>query len=58
MYHAHCADSESFVRGGPSLKEEGSKYHYKRAINDPPGKRHFKWHFAGGPMMAQHGMLA
>ena len=28
----------------------GSKYHYKRAINGPPAKRHLKWHFAGWPI--------
>ena len=45
-----CAESESFVRGGPTLThpfsicswwvEEGSKYHYKRATIGPPAKRH------------------
>ena len=44
-----CADPESFVRGGPTLttfhffslmREEGSRYHYKRAINGPPAKHH------------------
>ena len=37
-----CADPESFVRGGPTLKffilegrENPNKYHYKRAVIDP-----------------------
>ena len=48
MQYRSCADPESFVRGGPTLKtffrgERGSKlnkYHYKRAIIDPRAKRH------------------
>ena len=49
-----CADPESFVRGGPNLTGFffQNKYHYKRAIIGPPGKK-FKWRFAGVPMMAQ-----
>ena len=43
-----CADSESFVRGGPNLttifyidgREDPNKYHYKQPIIDPPAKRH------------------
>ena len=47
-----CADPESFVGGGPLLttfffsfvflegREDPSQYHYKRAIIDPPAKRH------------------
>ena len=44
-----CADSESFIRGGPTLttfflfsflvNKGGSKYNYKRAIIGPPAKR-------------------
>ena len=34
--------------------ERGSIYHYEQAIIAPPSK----WRFAGGPMMAQHWMLA
>ena len=45
-----CVD-ENFVRGGPTfmflfldwlgmMREEASKYHYQRAINSPPAKRH------------------
>ena len=49
-----CTDPESFVRWGLTLAtfifvDEG-----KRAIIDTPAKRHFKWRFAGVPMMAQH----
>ena len=52
-----CADQESFARGGPTLTffflvDEGRED--KLAIIAPPAKRHFKWRFAGGPMMAQH----
>ena len=43
-----CADPESFVRGVQLWQrfflvwwgEEGSKYHYKRAMIGPPAKRH------------------
>ena len=47
-----CADPESFIRGDPTLTlffflvdearwgEEGSKYHYKRAIIGPPASCH------------------
>ena len=48
-----------FFRGGPAflrfiswLRERGSKYHYKRAIIDPPAKRHimaFRWRADDGP---------
>ena len=47
------ADPESFVRGGPTLKKflEGreypNKYHYKRAIIDPPAKRNLNGHLNG-----------
>ena len=71
--HFACADPESFVRGGPTLTsffcfcyffslmrgEKGSIYHYQRASNGgPASETPFKWRFVGGPMMAQHRMLA
>ena len=52
-----CADPESFLRGGPTLTtfffswwwEGGSKYNYKRAIIDPPAKRHLNGVLPVGP---------
>ena len=56
-----CANPENFIRGGFNFDrffflswwgEWGSKYHYKRAIIRPPGKKPFKWCFTGVLMMA------
>ena len=63
-----CADPESFVRGGPTLMGLGlCCFSLLRGgrIQIPllaghqlsPSKMP-KWRFAGGQMMAQHGMLA
>ena len=55
-----CADPESFVRGGPCLTffsfilDEG----ISGTIIGPPAKRHINGVSMGGPMMAQHLMLA
>ena len=61
-----CADPESFVRGGPTLTTSffslmrGGRIQiplltgHQRPASETP----FKWRFAGGPMIAQHGMLA
>ena len=62
-----CSDLESFVRGSPNLmgfflflffrRERGfkpNKYHFKRAIIDPPAKRHlmaFRWRADVGPTL-------
>ena len=40
-----CADPEKSFRGDPTLPsffkvDEGSKYHFKRALIGPPAKRH------------------
>ena len=50
--------SESFVRRGGSkfdliLVDDGI-YDPNTAINGPSSETPFKWHFAGGLMMAQH----
>ena len=59
-----CADPESFVRGNPTLfffyLMRGGRIQipllagHQRPASETP----FKWRFAGGPTMAQHGMLA
>ena len=55
-----CADPESFVRGGggPTLFSlmtgERIQLPLKSGHHWPTSEMPFKWHFAGGPMMAQH----
>ena len=61
-------DPESFARGGPTLtgffvfvffderKEDPNST--KSGPSSAPSETPFKWRFAGGPMMAQHRMLA
>ena len=62
-----CADPESFARGGPTVTTfllfsfyEGKriKIALKAGHHRPASETPFKWRFAGGPMMAQHLMLA
>ena len=59
-----CADPESFARGGPTLTTGFFPFLFDKGREDtnsskrrPSSARRetpFKWHFAGGPMMAQH----
>ena len=63
-----CADPENFVRGGPTLMcflcvflvDEGreDKNATKSSQHRLTSETLLKWHFAGGPKMAQHRMLA
>ena len=64
-----CADPESYVRGGQTqlfflllfIWKGGERIQIplkEGFIIGPLAKRHFKWRFAGGPMMARHVMLA
>ena len=57
-----CADPECFFfREGPFLTfviliDEGIQIPFKAGHHRPASKMPFKWHFAGGRMMAQHRM--
>ena len=63
-----CADPESFVRGGPTMITFLGFFSLMRGVTiqipllaghqRPTSVTPFKLRFAGGPMMAQHGMLA
>ena len=56
--------SRSYVRGGPTqlfLLDKGERIQIPLkagAIIGPLSKRHVKWRFAGGPMVARHPLLA
>ena len=57
-------DPESYVRGGPTqlfLLDKGERIQIPLkagVIIGPLAKHHFKWRFAGRPMLARHVMLA
>ena len=52
-----CADTESFARGGPIfflIRVKQIQIALKAGHYRPASKTPFKWHFAGGPIMARH----
>ena len=67
LYELTCADPESLVRGGPTLKFffffffffvllRGGRTQVPLLVGHqrPASETPFKWRFAGGQMMAQH----
>ena len=60
----HARIQKVLPEGGSTLTRfffsdnEGERIQIPLKVGHHPSKTPFKWHFAGGPMMAQHWMLA